>query len=126
PDADAGRQRQADIAPGPVPRLRLRFVARNRRETPQTAGAVGERIAMTLTVILFAAARDLAGADSVAVELPAGATVADLRTKLSRQVPAFAKLLGKSAIAVNHDFADDGFALKSADEVAIIPPVSGG
>ena len=81
---------------------------------------------MTLTVIFFAAARDLAGGDSLAVELPRGATVADLRAELTRRLPALAGLLAKSAIAVNHDFADDGFALKSADEVAIIPPVSGG
>ena len=42
---------------------------------------------MTVTVLLFAAARDLAGADSVAVELPAGATVADLRAELARRHP---------------------------------------
>jgi sulfur-carrier protein len=81
---------------------------------------------MTVTVHLFAAARDLAGADSLAVELSAGATVADLRAELARRVPALAGLLAKSAVAVNHDFAEDGHVLQPADEVAIIPPVSGG
>jgi molybdopterin converting factor subunit 1 len=81
---------------------------------------------MTVTVLLFAAARDLAGTDSVALELPAGATAADLRAELARRVPSLAKLLAKSAVAVNHDFAENGHILNSADEVAVIPPVSGG
>ena len=81
---------------------------------------------MTVTVKLFAAARDLAGADAVAVELPAGATVADLRAELAQQLPAWRGLLAKSAVAVNHDFAEDEPMLKPTDEVAVIPPVSGG
>ena len=79
-----------------------------------------------LPVLLFAAARDLAGAESAAVELPAGATVADLRAELARRFPALASLLAKSAVAVNHDFADDTHVIGPADEVAVIPPVSGG
>lgn len=78
-----------------------------------------------MTVLLFAAARDLAGADSIAVELPR-ATVADLRAELARRIPALAGLLAKSAIAVNHDFAEDDRVLWPADEIAVIPPVSGG
>jgi len=81
---------------------------------------------MTLTVMLFAAARDLAGGDSLSVELPAGATVADLRAELARRLPALAGLLAKSAIAVNHDFAENDRPLAKNEEVALIPPVSGG
>lgn len=79
---------------------------------------------MTLTVRLFAAARDLAAADAVTVPLPA--TVADLRAALSTAYPPLAALLARSAIAVNHDFATDATPLTAADEVAVIPPVSGG
>jgi molybdopterin converting factor subunit 1 len=81
---------------------------------------------MTLTVLLFAAARELAGAESLPVELPARSTVADLRAELSRRRPALAGLLAKSALAVNHDFAQDERVLFATDEVAVIPPVSGG
>ena len=77
-----------------------------------------------MTVLFFAAARDLAGADSIAVE--PSATVADLRAELARRIPALAGLLAKSAIAVNHDFAEDDRGLQPTDEVAVIPPVSGG
>ena len=81
---------------------------------------------MTLTVKLFAAARELAGADALAVELPAGSTVADLRRTLADRIPALGGLLGVSAVAVNHDFAEDTRVVVPADEIAIIPPVSGG
>jgi molybdopterin converting factor subunit 1 len=81
---------------------------------------------MTHTVHLFARARDLAGADAVAVELPAGATVAELRRELAARFPALTGLLAVSALAVNHDFAEDERLLAPADELAVIPPVSGG
>lgn len=81
---------------------------------------------MTLTVLLFAKLRDAAGADSVSVELPARASVADLRRRLAESYPAVAGLLERSAVAVNHDFADADRRLAAGDEVAIIPPVSGG
>ena len=81
---------------------------------------------MTLRIHLFAQARELAKAPMVEVTLTEGATVATLRSRLAEQVPALAKLLETSAIAVNHDFAEDGAVLRGSDEVAIIPPVSGG
>jgi molybdopterin converting factor subunit 1 len=81
---------------------------------------------MTLTVHLFARARELAGADAVTVDLPAGATVATLRSALAARFPALATLLARSALAVNHDFAEGDRVLSEADEIAVIPPVSGG
>lgn len=81
---------------------------------------------MTLTVHLFAAARDLAGAAAVPIVLADAATVADLRAALAARVPALAALLARSAVAVDHDFADDAHVLTAAAEVAVLPPVSGG
>ncbi len=81
---------------------------------------------MTLTVLLFARLRDAAGADAVPVELSAGETVADLRRRLADAHPALGALLERSAVAVNHDFADPARVLRPGDEVAVIPPVSGG
>jgi molybdopterin synthase catalytic subunit len=81
---------------------------------------------LSLTVLLFAAARDLAGTDATKVTLAPGATVGQLRAILALDFPAMATLLVKSAVAVNHDFADDDRVLSPADEVAVIPPVSGG
>jgi molybdopterin synthase catalytic subunit len=81
---------------------------------------------MTITVHLFAAARDLVGRPTASVELPAGATVADLRTGLSNRFPALAPLLARSAVAVNQEYAEDSAMLSPGDELAVIPPVSGG
>ena len=69
---------------------------------------------MTVTVRLFARAKDLAGADTVPVTLPESATIADLRRHLAAEHPRLAALLAKSAFAVNDEFADDTQSLASA------------
>lgn len=81
---------------------------------------------MKLTVLLFAKLRDAAGSEAVTLELPTGATVADLRRHLAGTFPEATGLLERSAVAVNHDFADADRPLAAGDEVAVIPPVSGG
>jgi molybdopterin converting factor subunit 1 len=81
---------------------------------------------MTITVKLFAAMCDLAGSDAADVELPDGATVGDLRRELGKQLPLARSLLNRSAVAVNHDVAENDRPLTATDEVAVIPPVSGG
>ncbi len=81
---------------------------------------------LAVRVLLFARARELAGADTIALTLPSPATVADLRAALAHFQPALAALLARSALAVNHAFADDSTPLSPSDEIALIPPVSGG
>ena len=81
---------------------------------------------MLCKVKLFARARDLAGAAEVAVSLPDGATVADLKASLARAHPALAGLLGRCAVAVANEFAGDAVAIPLAAEVALLPPVSRG
>jgi len=81
---------------------------------------------MRCRVKLFARARDLSGTDEVSVELPPGATVADLRRALASAYPALAALLERSAIAVNNEFAEENTGVPAGAEVALLPPVSGG
>jgi len=81
---------------------------------------------MILHVRLFARARDLAAADTLSVELPPGATVADLRRRMAAVTPALAPLLPRCAVAVNNDFAEEDRVVTETDEVAVLPPVSGG
>ena len=80
----------------------------------------------SVTVRLFARARDLAGTDTLTILLPVGATVRDLRLRLAEERPALRALLGRSAFAVNQEFADDALPLPERAEVALLPPVSGG
>jgi molybdopterin converting factor subunit 1 len=81
---------------------------------------------MIVSVKLFARARDLAGAEVVSVTVPDQATVADLRHRLASAYPALRSLLGRSALAVNNEFADDATILLPQAELALLPPVSGG
>lgn len=81
---------------------------------------------MTVRVLLFARARELAGIREVAVELPAGATVADLRTALAATYPELTAVLARSAVAVDEEFAEDATMIHDGAVAAVIPPVSGG
>ena len=81
---------------------------------------------MNVSVRLFARAKDLAGTSSICIELPDGATVAELRRRLALEYPALAGLLDRSALAVADEFADDSHALYAGASVALLPPVSGG
>jgi len=81
---------------------------------------------MTVTVQLFARARDLAGAGRVELELPAAASVADLKESLVRRFPRVSPLVPKLLVAVGTEYADDRTVLQPGAEVACFPPVSGG
>lgn len=80
---------------------------------------------MTVTVRLFARLRELAGADNVPVEVGT-ATVTAIRSALAARLPAAADLIARSAVAVNGEYAVEDQPVAATDEVALIPPVSGG
>jgi molybdopterin synthase sulfur carrier subunit len=80
---------------------------------------------MELVVLAFGITKDILGASDLRLSLPEGATVADLKEELVRRYPAFGRLKAL-AIAVNSEYAEDRQALGERDEVALIPPVSGG
>jgi len=75
---------------------------------------------------LFAMQREQAGAREVALELPDGATVDDAWAALVELHPALAPGGSVVRFAVNADYADTAMVLADGDEVACIPPVSGG
>lgn len=80
---------------------------------------------MEITVLAFGIAKDIFGASSVTVDLPGSATTAALKSSLETQYPRLKKL-ASYMVAVNNEYAEDGGLLTERDEVAIIPPVSGG
>lgn len=81
---------------------------------------------MRLRLLAFASASDAVGGAALGFELPAGATVGDLKTELARRHPAIQPLLPRLAVAVDGALADDLRALGDGCEVALLPPVSGG
>jgi molybdopterin synthase catalytic subunit len=82
---------------------------------------------MTVTVKLFAILREIAGCDSVELELPDGATVDDAMSALAERADLGGALERvRVVMAVNRDYAEGETRLGTGDELALIPPVSGG
>lgn len=81
---------------------------------------------MNVQVLLFADLAESAGTRSMALELAAGACVADALETLSARVPAVASRLPVLAVAVGDRYVARTAVLQEGDELALIPPVSGG
>jgi len=81
---------------------------------------------MNVKVLFFGQLRELVGASEESVELPPGACVADLLSHYQQRVPRWQEFRPSLAVAVNQEYADPSAALRPEDEVAFIPPVSGG
>lgn len=81
---------------------------------------------MRLTVLLFAGVRARLGVPEVEVEIAEPVTVAGLRERLAAEHPRIAASLTGCRIAIDHEFAADDQIIHAGQEVALIPPVSGG
>ena len=81
---------------------------------------------MKVRVKLFAVAKELAGRDELAVELPTARRSPTCAPQSSRRVPALAKIVPHALWAVDAEYASDDTTLNEQSEVALIPPVSGG
>ena len=81
---------------------------------------------MTVRVRFFASLRERLGRSEAEWTVPPGATVDDLWRSLCGGFPQLAELSTSIAFAVNHEYVDRTQPLASNDEVALIPPVSGG
>jgi molybdopterin synthase catalytic subunit/molybdopterin converting factor small subunit len=81
---------------------------------------------MTVTLRCFAGLRDDLGSDTVEVDLPAGATVADLKRLLESRWPRLAGRLARVRVAADLEFLAETASLPAGAELALIPPVSGG
>ena len=81
---------------------------------------------MRVTVRLFARLRDLAGAGELVREVPAPATVRSVWQALVSELPALQEYERTMSVAVNADYAKMSARVSDGDEVAFLPPVSGG
>ena len=80
---------------------------------------------MTVRVLLFASYADALGASEVNVDVPSGARVSDVLSRI-KSLAAGKRVADKPLVAVNKRYAQPDQQLKETDEVAIIPPVAGG
>lgn len=81
---------------------------------------------MTVTVKLFATLRERARAGELRREFADGVTVAQIWRELAAEFPPLAGHEGSVSFAVNREYVEAGFCPRDQDEVAFIPPVSGG
>jgi molybdopterin converting factor subunit 1 len=81
---------------------------------------------MRVRVLFFGVLKDLAAKSGDSLELREGAVVRDVLSHYAAQSPRLKESLASLAVAVNQEYAGAETVLKSGDEVALLPPVSGG
>lgn len=81
---------------------------------------------MQVHVLFFGILRELAGKPSDSLNLPEGRSVADVIAHYEQQFPQLKALLPSTALAVNQQYASPETKLNANDEIAFLPPVSGG
>ena len=82
--------------------------------------------AVSVTVRLFALYRERLERDRLTLTVPAPATVAAALEVLVEAHPSIGLLVDNTMVAVNQEYVDRAQALEEGDEIALIPPVSGG
>lgn len=81
---------------------------------------------MKARIKLFAALREMAGESEVELDLPETATVAHVVRELDRRYAGMMKSGVPIMIAVNAEYVSEDHPIREGDEIAFIPPVSGG
>ena len=81
---------------------------------------------MQIRVLFFGLLKDVAGMAHDSVSLPEGSTLADLLVYYQARIPRLKELLPSLALSVNQQYASVDVALSANDEIALLPPVSGG
>src|ERR1700719_1943818 len=81
---------------------------------------------MRVRVLFFGVLKDLAGKSSDALDLPENASLRDLLAHYESVMPNIKASLSSLALAVNQQYASPDKRLQTDDEVALLPPVSGG
>jgi molybdopterin synthase catalytic subunit len=81
---------------------------------------------MRIRVLFFGVLKDIAGKSSDSLDLPDGALVRDVLAHYAVQAPRMKESITSLAMAVNQQYTGAETVLKSGDEVALLPPVSGG
>ena len=81
---------------------------------------------MRVRVLFFGILKDLAGKSEDSIDLQDGASVRDVLAHYGSRIPHFSESLNSLAVAVNQQYAGPDTVLTPSDEVALLPPVSGG
>lgn len=80
---------------------------------------------MKVRLLCYGITRDITGSFQYELELKNGATILDLKTRISEIFPVL-KDLSSLRIAINTEYGEDSDVISEKDEIVLIPPVSGG
>jgi molybdopterin converting factor subunit 1 len=81
---------------------------------------------MRVKIVYFGILRDMAGHDHETAELNDGARLSDLYSQLAKRIPGLEKFANSLALSINYEYSSLETPLRDGDEVALLPPVSGG
>jgi molybdopterin synthase catalytic subunit/molybdopterin converting factor small subunit len=81
---------------------------------------------MQIRVLFFGVLKDLAGKASDSISLPDDATLGDVLGRYQQVIPRLNEMAASLAMSVNREYAGPATRLRAGDEVALLPPVSGG
>ena len=79
-----------------------------------------------IKLLFFATLREGTGKKSMEFDLPAGATVGELKARLVETFPALEAVMPSTLVSINREFAEDDAVIPEGAEVALFPPVAGG
>jgi len=83
-------------------------------------------VKQTLPIKLFASLKQAMNSDEIKIDIDNEITVSDMKKIIFETFPSLKKLNIPFFVAVNHKYATDSDVIDTTDEVALIPPVSGG
>jgi len=81
---------------------------------------------MKVRLLLFAVLREIVGQEELELEVATATTVGEVLEKLSAENPRIAAMADVIQVAINQEFAECNTELESGDEIALLPPLSGG